>query len=135
MCNEEDFTIISDQIRAELLDFSPIDPQNVTLEEAFESVSYLDVLRYNNSWMNCERQMYQYFVVSDPIIPVVLTRDNYCEALLDRWVDDACCNGTACCDPADYSTNVQAEVLDNLQVFFFFSSSFAFSVLISLSLG
>ena len=127
MCNEDDFTVISDEIRDELLEISPINPQNVTLEEAFEGVSYLDVLRYNNSWMNCERQMYQYFQISDPIIPVVLSRENYCDALGRDWVNDSCCNGTTCCEPTDFARNVEAEILDNLQVSFLFFSFFFFS--------
>jgi len=85
---------------------------------AVPDLIYLDILRYNDSWSACERQMNQYFdvLLNDTLIEV--TVDDYCLSLKEKWVGDSCCNGSQCCPSKTYVAVVPQYVKFTSEVIF-----------------
>ena len=101
-CNHEELTVLAREAREALLSQSTTNSTTGFGDELLSNLVSLDIIRYNDSWTNCERQMYAYMTETETQITNELTESSRCVIEeggedVEVWTEDACCNDTKCC--------------------------------------
>ena len=94
-CLHDEFDILTSDISNLMQSISNITWKSYDF--TFAQLLQLDVIRYDDAWSACERQMDQYLDILPGVTPINIPSATYCGSIGSEWANDVCCNGTMCC--------------------------------------